>query len=217
MPPLAVPAELGGAAVIAAVRGEVLVRNADEVVIDVGGVGISVLVTARTAASLQVGDQAALTTQLVVREDSLTLYGFADAAEREIFLQVQTVSGIGPKLAMTMLGTLSADQIREAISTEDERLLTTVSGLGRKSAQRLIVDLKDKLGPVMSVATPAGSVSGSWRAQVIAALTGLGWAPAQAQEAVVAVAARDDADSLAVAEALRLALQTLDHTTAVKP
>lgn len=201
---------------IAQVRGQVVSRTTDEAVVDVGGVGISVQVTARTAADLEPGSTVTLITQLVVREDSLTLYGFADAAEREVFLTVQTVSGIGPRLAMTMLATLTADQIREAIATEDERTLTTVSGLGRKSAQRLIVDLKDRLAAPTAAATGVSPVSGgSWRGQVSAALTGLGWSAQQAQEAVSAVAARAESADLGVPEALRLALQTLDHTPAV--
>lgn len=205
---------------IAQLRGQVVSRGTDEVVIDVGGVGISVIVTPRTAAGLEVGATATLITHLVVREDSLTLFGFLDSGEREVFTGVQTVSGIGPRVAMAMLATLTADQIREAIATEDERVLTTVPGLGRKSAQRLIVDLKDRLVPVVGAAGSvpvAGGAAMSWRAQVSAALVGLGWAPLQAQEAVAAVAAQEGAEHLAVPEALRRALQTLDHTQAVMP
>lgn len=201
---------------IAHVRGRVAHRGTDEAVIDVGGVGLSVIITARTAATLEVGQDATLTTDLVVREDSLTLYGFADNSEREVFRIVQTVSGIGPRLALTMLATLSADQIREAIAAQDERVLTSVSGLGRKTAQRLIVDLKDRVGPV---ATGAAAVpaTASWRLQVSAALTGLGWSAAEAQTAIATIAARPDAGELAVPEALKLALQVLDHTPAVSP
>lgn len=202
---------------IAQVRGRVLHRGTDEAVIEVGGVGLNVIVTGRTAASLDVGQEATLTTDLVVREDSLTLYGFADSGEREVFRTVQTVSGIGPRLALTMLATLTADQIREAIACEDEAVLTTVSGLGRKTAQRLIVDLKDRIG-VVSAGTPASlPATASWRLQVSAALTGLGWSAGEAQSAISAVAARPEAGSLAVPEALRLALQVLDHTPAVSP
>ncbi len=201
---------------IASLRGRVAHRGTDEVVVEVGGVGLSVVVSPRTAAGLEVGQECVLTTQLVVREDSLTLYGFADASEREVFRTVQTVSGIGPRLALTMLATLSADQIRSAIATEDIAALTSVSGLGRKSAQRIIVDLKDKLdGPVSGMAAPGAQVS--WRVQVSAALTGLGWSPTEAQAALAEVAARPEAGDLPVPEALRLALQVLDHTPAVTP
>lgn len=202
---------------IAHLRGRVVHRGTDEVVVEVGGAGLSVIVTARTAAALEVGQEATLTTDLVVREDSLTLYGFLDSGEREVFRTVQSVSGIGPRLALTMLATLTAEQIREAIAAEDERVLTSVSGLGRKTAQRLIVDLKDRIGPVAGVAASAVPATASWRLQVSGALTGLGWSPAEAQAAIATVAARPDAGDLPVPEALRLALQVLDHTQAVTP
>lgn len=198
---------------IAQIRGTVLIRKADEVVVEVGGIGISVVVTPRTSADLQLGAECVLTTDLVVREDSLTLYGFADAAEREVFRTVQTVTGIGPRLALTMLATLSSDQIRHAIATEDLGSLCTVPGVGRKSAQRLVVELKDRLAPTVDV-TSVGAAAG-WRAQVLAALTGLGWPSAQAQEAVSAVASQAGAGELGVPEALRASLQLLDHTPAV--
>ncbi len=202
---------------IAQVRGKVLHRGTDDVVLEVGGVGLSLLITARTAASLEVGQEAILTTELVVREDSLTLYGFADAGEREVFRTVQTVTGIGPRLALTMLATLTADQIRQAIAGEDERVLTSVSGLGRKTAQRLIVDLKDRIGPVVGVTPAAVPATAAWRLQVSAALTGLGWSVSEAQGAIATVAARPGAGELGVGEALRLSLQVLDHTPAVTP
>ena len=206
----------GGEGVIASLRGRVAHRGTDEVVVEVGGVGLSVVVSPRTASSLEMGQECLLTTQLVVREDSLTLYGFVDATEREVFRTVQTVSGIGPRLALTMLATLTADQITAAIAAEDIAALTAVPGLGRKSAQRIIVDLKDKLeGPVAGAPLMGGTAG--WRTQVSAALTGLGWSTAQAQSAVAAVAARPEAADLAVPDALRLALQVLDHTQAVAP
>lgn len=160
---------------IAQIRGQVVFRSADEVVVEVGGVGISVVVTPRIAAGLEVGQQCLLVTHLVVREDSLTLYGFADVGEREIFRTVQTVSGVGPRLALTMLSTLTADQIRSAIADEDVAALMTVSGVGRKGAQRIIVDLKDRLGVSTAAADTGIPSEASWRTQVSAALTGLGW------------------------------------------
>lgn len=202
---------------IAHLRGRIVLRGTDEVVVEVGGVGLSVIVTARTAAALEVGREATLTTDLVVREDSLTLYGFLDAGEREVFRTVQSVSGIGPRLALTMLATLTSEQIREAIAAEDERVLTSVSGLGRKTAQRLIVDLKDRIGPVAGAAASAVPATASWRLQVSGALTGLGWSASEAQAAIATVASRPDAGDLPVPEALRLALQVLDHTPAVTP
>jgi Holliday junction DNA helicase RuvA len=201
---------------IAQVRGRVLHRGSDDVVIEVGGVGLTIVAAGRTLASLEPGQEATLVTDLVVREDSLTLYGFATADDRAVFRLVQTVPGIGPRLALTMLATLTADQIRAAIGAEDERALTVVSGLGRKTAQRLIVDLKDTLGPIApTAAVPAATAA--WRLQVNAALTGLGWSVTEAQTAIAQVAAAPDAVELPVAEALRRALQVLDHTPAVTP
>lgn len=201
---------------IAQVRGRVLQRGTDELVVEVGGVGLSLVVTPRTSAVSELGQETTLITELVVREDSLTLYGFASADEREIFRLVQTVTGVGPRLALTMLAALSADQIRQAIGSEDERTLTSVSGLGKRTAQRLIVDLKEKVGPAPST-TAAPPATASWRLQVSAALTGLGWSAPEAQAAVTDVAARPEAAELGVPEALRLALQVLDHTPAVAP
>ncbi len=202
---------------IAQLRGRVVSRTTDELVVEVGGIGVSVVVTARTAGGLDVGEECLLTTDLVVREDSLTLFGFADAEEREIFRTVQTVSGIGPRLALTMLATLTADQIREAIAQEDVAALTTVPGVGRKGAQRIIVDLKDRLGVSAPSVDQRAATAQSWRGQVSAALTGLGWSAAEAQQAVQIVAQRPDAAELSVPEALRVALQVLDHTPAVTP
>jgi Holliday junction DNA helicase RuvA len=201
---------------IAQVRGRLLSRSTEEVVVEVGGLGIAVVVTPRTSAGLHVGEPCSLTTHLVVREDSLTLFGFADTEEREVFRILQTVSGVGPRLALTILATLSTAQIREAIAAEDVAALTTAPGVGRKGAQRLIVDLKDRLGAAASTgeAIPA---THSWRGQVTAALTGLGWSAGEAQEAVREVAQRPDAAQLPVPEALRIALQILDHTPAVTP
>ncbi len=202
---------------IAQIRGQVVLRSAEEVVVDVGGVGISVVVTPRTAAGLEVGQQCLLTTHLVVREDSLTLFGFADVGEREIFRTVQTVSGVGPRLALTMLSTLTADQIRGAIADEDVAALMTVPGVGRKGAQRIIVDLKDRLGVTTAVADTGIPSEASWRTQVSAALTGLGWSATEAQTAVASVAQQPDSGRLTVPEALRHALQVLDRSPAVAP
>lgn len=202
---------------IAQIRGQVVLRSAEEVVVDVGGVGISVVVTPRTAAGLEVGQQCLLTTHLVVREDSLTLFGFADVGEREIFRTVQTVSGVGPRLALTMLSTLTADQIRSAIADEDVAALMTVPGVGRKGAQRIIVDLKDRLGVTTAAADTGIPSEASWRTQVSAALTGLGWSATEAQTAVASVAQQPDSGQLTVPEALRQALQVLDRSPAVAP
>lgn len=200
---------------IAQVTGPVLDRSSDGVVVGVGGVGLSLVVAPRTAATLDIGSEYTLVTELVVREDSLTLYGFAETAERQIFATLQTVSGIGPRLAMTMVATLTPEQIRGAVAQEDVSVLTTVPGLGKKTAQRIILDLRDRLGgpAAETVAVPGGHAG--WRAQVIEALTGLGWSSTQAQEAASEVGRGPNGADLDVPTALRQALQYLDHQSAV--
>ncbi len=174
---------------IASVRGLVLSSGLDSAVIEVGGVGLLLHTTAATAASLRRGAEATLATTLVVREESLTLYGFADEDERAIFNQVQTVSGVGPRLALAMLAIHAPDGLRRAIGTGDLSALTKVPGIGRKGAERIVLELRDKIG------LPTGSASSGARqpaadeatAQVHDALVGLGWSSRQADDAVEAV------------------------------
>ena len=135
---------------IASVRGTVLRAGLDSVVIDlggeVGGVGMLVHTTPRTAAGMRVGQSAALATTLVVREESLTLFGFADEDERAVFETVQTVTGFGPRLALAMLAVHSPDAVRAAVTTGDLVALTKVPGIGRKGAERIVLELRDKIG-----------------------------------------------------------------------
>jgi holliday junction DNA helicase RuvA len=174
---------------IASVRGLVLSAGLDSAVIEVGGVGLLLHTTAATAASLRPGAEATLTTTLVVREESLTLYGFADEDERTVFTQVQTVSGVGPRLALAMLAIHAPDGLRRAISGGDLAALTKVPGIGRKGAERIVLELRDKIG------APSGTVSAEVArpaadeasAQVRDALVGLGWSSRQAEDAVEAV------------------------------
>ncbi len=196
---------------IASLRGTVGSVGLDRVVLEVGGVGMLVHTTPATASACRRGQEAALATSLVVREDSLTLYGFADDDERELFETVQTVSGVGPRLALAMLAVMSPDEVRAALSTGDTAALTKVPGVGKKSAERLVLELRDKVGTLAAAPgpRPAGAGSpGPWRDQVAEALVGLGYSARQADEAVAAVApsAGDDAD---VATLLRLALREL--------
>jgi holliday junction DNA helicase RuvA len=200
--------------VIAFVRGPVSAVFADSAVIEVGGIGIQVLCTPAAIASLRVGTEANLATSMVVREESLTLYGFADYDERGVFELLQTASGVGPKLAQAMLAVHGPDEIRRAIMSEDLTTLCAVPGIGRKGAQRIVLELKDKIGaPTGSGAGPVpvkGHPAASWRDQVREALIGLGWSSREADTAVDAVApiAGED-DTVAVPELLRAALQTL--------
>jgi Holliday junction DNA helicase RuvA len=200
--------------VIAFVSGKVASAGIDGAVVDVGGVGLSVQCTPATLAALRVGDPAHLPTSLIVREDSLTLYGFADEDERVVFELLQTASGIGPRLALAVLATHTPNGLRRAVAAEDLNALMKVSGIGRKGAQRLVLELKDRLG------SPTGEVSGvtartpAWRDQVHAGLINLGWTTRDADAAVEAVAA-DLADSSQgqevppIATLLRAALKKL--------
>ncbi len=193
---------------IAHVRGEVAALSLDSAVIDVGGLGHHVHCTPGTIATLRLGQTAQLATSLVVREDSLTLYGFADTDERDMFVLVQTASGVGPKVAQAMLAVLPPDRLRRAIAEADHAALTSVPGIGRKGAERIVVELKDRVGPAPAAAAgPAGSAA-AWRPQVREALQGLGWSERDADKALDAVASSvgDDPD---VGQVLRLALRSL--------
>ncbi|MGW7579317.1 Holliday junction branch migration protein RuvA [Streptomyces sp. NPDC054765] len=203
---------------IAFVSGPVAALAPDTAVVEVGGIGMAVQCTPNTLSALRIGQQAKLATSLVVREDSLTLYGFADDDERQTFELLQTASGVGPRLAQAMLAVHSPDTLRLAVSTGDEKTLTAVPGIGKKGAQKLLLELKDRLGePVGTGRAGVGSaVTAGWRDQLHAALIGLGYATREADEAVAAVAPRAEA---AVAEGgtpqvpqlLKAALQTLNR------
>ncbi len=147
---------------IAFVRGEVAALTLTSAVLEVGGVGLELMCTPNTLAELRVGQVAALPTSMVVREDSLTLFGFADDDEKQVFELVQTASGVGPKLAQAMLAVLTPDAVRRAVAGDDVRTLTAVPGIGQKGAQRIILELKDRIGaPVVErrSAPPAASPS----------------------------------------------------------
>ncbi len=200
---------------IASVRGTVLAVRLDAAVIEVGGVGMLVQATPATLAGLRVGQQAVLETSLIVREDSLTLFGFADADEREVFETVQTVTGIGPRVAMSMLAVHTPDGLRRAVAAEDLAALKRVPGIGHKGAQRIVLELADRLGPPRSDGDGAvGRAAGApadHRDRVVDALVGLGWQARAAQDAVATVL--EGADVTVgpdeVAGLLRAALQTL--------
>jgi Holliday junction DNA helicase RuvA len=207
---------------IAFVKGRVASVGFDSAVVEVGGVGFEVRATPGTLADLRVGEPATLPTSLVVREDSLTLYGFADDDERTVFELLQTASGVGPRLAQAMLAVLTPDQIRRAVTTDDLLTLTKVPGIGKKGAQRIALELKDRLGPPVGAGTPTSngkptmSAAGEWREQVRAGLLGLGWSAREAEAAVDAVTPQAE-DQLAaggtpeVATLLKAALRTLSR------
>jgi len=196
--------------VIASVRGEVLSVELDHAVVEVGGVGLAVHAVPATLATLRRGDHARLATSLVVREDSLTLYGFADGAARELFVLLQTVSGVGPRLALAMLAVLEPDTLRTALAEGDLTVLTRVPGIGRKGAERLVVELRDKVGVRAPAASgPAANGASAVRTQVTEALAGLGFPARQAEQAVETVLAEVDQETTDTSQVLRSALTRL--------
>ena len=202
---------------IAYVRGLVTDLRADVAVIEVGGaagaIGLELICGPGTLAQLREGQQATLAAALIVREDSLTLYGFTDDDERTVFDVLQTVSGVGPRLAQAALSVHRPDALRKAVATDDLVALMKIPGVGRKGAQRMALELKDRLGPPLGGASAGGlqPAATGWAEQVHAGLVALGWSPRDADSAVVTVAASADQDA-DVSTLLRLALQSLDRS-----
>jgi holliday junction DNA helicase RuvA len=194
---------------IASVRGRVVAVSPEAVVVEVGGVGLAVHCAPGTIAGLRLGADARLATSLVVREDSLTLYGFADDDAKHLFELLQTASGVGPRLAQAVLAVLSPDAVRTAIATGDTATLTRVSGIGKKGAERLVLELRDRIGPVAASDGTGVLISGGWQEQVRQALIGLGWNSGQADAAVSAVAETVDGSPPAVPVLLKQAIRML--------
>lgn len=195
---------------IAFVRGEVAAITLNSAVVEVGGVGLELMCTPATLATLRVGHQATLPTSMVVREDSLTVFGFTDDDEKALFELLQTASGVGPKLAQAMVAVLSPDRLRQAIADEDVKTLTAVPGIGQKGAQRIILELRDRIGavPVGAVGSSGAPAAAPWRDQVHQGLVGLGWSGKEADKAIEAVAG-EAGDAPDVGALLRAALRTL--------
>ncbi len=186
---------------IGRLRGTLVARSDQTVTLDVAGVGYEVFTTPRTQAQLPgIGEDLVIHTHLNVREDALTLYGFVSEAERNLFRVLITASGVGPKVGLAILGSLNVTEVRRAIATEDVDALTVVPGVGKRSAQKMVLELKPKLDE--QEADIIGADGGS--AQLRQALEGLGYTPGEVREAVVAT----DSD-LPVAEQIRAALQLL--------
>ena len=204
---------------IAHLAGCVAAVAPDGAVIDVGGVGLLVQCTPGTLAGLRVGEQARVATSLVVREDSLTLYGFGSEDERNTFELLQTASGVGPRLAQAMLAVLTPDALRRAVAAEDLATLTSVPGFGRKGAQRIVLELAGRLGAPADLGTSAvisrpAAGPPQWQDQVRAGLVSLGWQARDADQAIAAVEpdlvpAEAGADDVDVSVALRAALRVL--------
>ena len=208
---------------IASVNGRVAAVGPDGAVVEVGGIGLAVQCTPGTIARLQVGETARLSTSLIVREDSLTLYGFADDDERQLFELLQTANGVGPRLAQAVLAIHPPREVRRAVSMADVKSLMQVPGIGKKGAERLILELRDRLGSLTSdtsldgpapAGLPAVTPVAPWRDQLTSALVGLGWSGKEAETALTQLAPVADAQivetgSVEVAALLRQALQLL--------
>ena len=193
---------------IASISGIAQHVGLDRVVVDVHGVGLLVHTPPAVAAGCRRGSTVELATSMVVREDSMTLYGFATQAERDTFELAQTVSGIGPRVSMAILSVLSPDELSAAVSGDDIATLTKVPGIGKKGAERIALELRDKLPHAPGPGAVAGTLASSnWQEQVGEALVGLGYSTKQAGDAVAKVA--DEHGGGEVANALRAALQVL--------
>ncbi|PZS27579.1 MAG: Holliday junction branch migration protein RuvA [Pseudonocardiales bacterium] len=202
---------------IASVRGTVVAVGPDGAVVEVGGVGMAVSCSPGTLARLRVGEAARLATSLVVREDSLTLYGFAEDDERSLFELLQTANGVGPKLAQTMLAVYPPRELRRAIATSDLAALTKVPGIGRKGAERIALELRDRIGSIdgYDSRTDLGGLTAvaPWRDQLAHALAGLGFSGKEALDAIdVAAAEQPESEPPDVSAMLRRSIQLLGRT-----
>ena len=171
---------------ISTVNGVVRTIHTDRLIVEVGGVGLNILVNSRTASDASIGSQLLLYTTLVVREDSLTLFGFANEDSRAIFELVQTVSGIGPKVALSILGALTPEDLGRAVANEDVATIEGVPGIGKKGAQRLILELKGKLTSLTNSAGFSPHIP-AWHEDLAGALITLGFSPRDSDAAISAL------------------------------
>lgn len=195
---------------IAHLTGTVRHLTTEKVVLEVGGVGYSISITPRTSTQIVMGSEISLSTTLIVREDSMTLFGFLDARDRDIYETLQSVTGIGPKVALAITGALTPDELARAIALEDIAAIEKVPGIGRKGAQRLILELKGKL--VSDTSTPQLATHSAVRDQLLSALTGLGFTAKESDIAINNTFASlvengEEPSSMGVPELLKLALQ----------
>jgi Holliday junction DNA helicase RuvA len=192
--------------VLSFLRGEVVALSGTTLTLDVNGVGYSINVTPKTLSQLRIGTSASLPVALIVREESMTLYGFMDTDERSLFDLLMTVSGVGPKLAQTILSALEPAALSDAIASANEAALVRIPGVGKKSAQRLILELGDKL----LVTSKSVETKKTWQEDVVAALTSLGWSQKEAQAAVDGLD-ESTIDPQDAGSALRMALSSLNR------
>lgn len=196
---------------ISSLTGTVTHLGLETAVIDVNGFGMLVHLNARTASQLRLGEKATVLTTMIVREDSMTLYGFSEPAEREVFEMMLSVSGIGPRIALAVLGVHSPAEVERAVATGDDKAFTKVPGIGPKGARRIVLELAGKLilADGSSDQLPLEGKS-SWRPQVLEALTSLGWNEKEAQGAIDSFLEQNpSAQGLAVPDALRQVLASL--------
>ncbi|CAB4332059.1 MAG: Holliday junction branch migration protein RuvA [Actinobacteria bacterium] len=195
---------------ISTLTGTIRSLSTEKLIIEVGGVGLSVLINPQTSASVALGSQSTFYTSLIVREDSLTLFGFLTEEVRNLFELVQTVSGVGPKVALSIMGALTPEDLARAISQEDTTAIERVPGIGKKGAQRMILELKGKLSDLSSGGTYKGHQP-PWREQLTSALVSLGFSPKESDTAISYVVNdlhSNDADpsTMDLSELLKLAL-----------
>jgi Holliday junction DNA helicase RuvA len=204
--------------VISTLRGTITGQSAGGVVVDVGGVGLYALVPARTLRQLRVGEDTHLFTTLVVREDDMSLYGFAVEEDRQVFDLLRSVSGVGPKSALGVLSDMTAGDIAHAITREDDKAFTAVSGIGPKTGKLIVVSLSGKIAHLAATttSTPAAGdnfLTTSARHDIVTALMGLGWSEKVATSALDNVMANIDGDTPSVAELIKSALAVLGPKT----
>ena len=180
-------------------------NNVNAVVLEIGGIGISINVPNRVIESVKIGDQIQLQTYLVVREDALTLYGFTEMADRSLFELLLTVTGVGPKVAQSILGINPASVVATAIKNNDLKVLEAIPGLGKKGAQRLVLELKDKLA---SYSNAPASANLSIKDQVESALQGLGYTLKESALMVDQALNKNADNEIDLAQAIKLALST---------
>jgi Holliday junction DNA helicase RuvA len=191
---------------IASLFGTVRSLRQDQLIIDVNGVGYLVQINLKTANDLAVGRDIQIYTSMVVRDDAMLLYGFLSEADRELFGLIQTVSGFGPKVAMAVTQAMSIEDLASAIHTKDEQAIAAIPGIGKKSAQRLILELSGKLEITKSV---KNNLAGSWRDELLDALLGLGFSRRQAESALNQLSANrelGELNSMSASDRLKLAL-----------
>ena len=192
---------------IASVRGEVVDIALDHAVIEAAGVGYKVMATPTTLANLRRGTESRLITAMIVREDSMTLYGFADGEARDLFSTLLGVSGVGPKIALATLAVYDAQALRQALADGDVAALTRVPGIGKRGAERMVLELRDKIGALPGGSGTGPGVGHAVRAPVVEALVGLGFPLKQAEDACDKVLAGDP--EATTSGALRAALSML--------